>query len=326
MSRLNTLKVVQPAAMRRILPTLFVAFGLALSACAPLAEPSQPGAVPVIASFSVIDDLVRNVGGEHVAITTLAGPGVDTHSLNPTPADAAALAEAQLVFEVGSGFETWLDDLYAASGSRATRVVLTEDLALRTGSERLEAETQTGSADNSEYDPHVWHDVNNTIVMIQAIRDALVTADPAHRAEYEANAQAYAIQLAGLDQWIVGQVGAVPPEHRKLVTTHDTLAYFADRYGFEIMGSVLPTSTEGGSPSAQELAMLAEAVRAAGVPAVFGETVTSNSLISQVAREAGVQVVATLYTDSLGPEGSGAATYIDMMRSNVTTMVTALGS
>jgi ABC-type Zn uptake system ZnuABC Zn-binding protein ZnuA len=297
---------------RRYLTTAFLLLSLALSACAPLAgRGSQGGALPVVATFSVLADLVRQVGGDAVAITTLAGPGVDTHTFNPSPADGAALADARLVFENGAGFEGWLGDLYAASGSHAARVVVTEGITLR-------------EDDHGALDPHVWHDVNNAIVMVHNVRDALAAADPGHRTEYEANAQAYAAQLEALDDWVVAQVAELPPERRKLVTTHNTLGYFGQRYGFEILGSVLPTSTEGASPSAQQMAALIEAVRAAGVPAVFAENVSSNNLISQIANEAGVDVVASLYTDALGPAGSGAETYIGMMRQNVSAIVTAL--
>jgi ABC-type Zn uptake system ZnuABC Zn-binding protein ZnuA len=300
--------------MRRLILSACLLLSFTLSACAPLGgRGANDGRLAVVATFTVIADFVRQVGGEHVALTTLAGPGVDTHTFNPTAADGAALADAALVFENGANFEGWLDDLYASTGSRGVRVTLTDGIHLRTAEDGAAAQ-----------DPHVWHDVKNAMVMVRNVRDALVTADPAHRADYEANAKAYTAQLEDLDAWVVAQVASLPPERRKLVTTHDTFGYFAERYGFEVLGSVLPTSTEGASPSAQQLAALVKAVRAAGVPAIFAENVSSNSLLSQVANEAGVQVVGSLYTDALGPEGSGAETYIGMLRQNVTTLVTAL--
>ena len=302
--------------MRHSLVCCLLLLTLSLGACAPLTGQAEDR-LPVVATFSIVADLVQNVGREHIALTTLAGAGVDPHTFTPAPQDAAALAQARLVFENGAGFEGWLDELLASSNSRAVRVTLTEAVALHAAG---------GDKGHGAHDPHVWHDVNNALAMVAAIRDALIDADPAHRADYEANAQAYSIQLAGLDQWIVEQVDAIPPERRKLVTTHDTFGYFAERYGFEVLGSVLPSSTEGASPSAQELAALVEAVRAAGVPAVFAENISPNSLINQVAQEAGVQVVASLYTDALGPEGSGAETYIDLLRQNTATLVAALGS
>jgi ABC-type Zn uptake system ZnuABC Zn-binding protein ZnuA len=160
--------------------------------------------------------------------------------------------------------------------------------------------------------------------MVKNIRDALAKADPANAATYQANADAYLTQLQELDAWVFAQVKAVPEARRKLVTTHDTFGYFAARYGFEVVGTILPTSTEGASPSAKELAALIEAVKAQGVPAVFAENVSSNALLNQVAAEAGVKVVASLYTDALGPSGSEGETYEKMVRYNVTTIVNAL--
>jgi ABC-type Zn uptake system ZnuABC Zn-binding protein ZnuA len=311
--------------MRRLLVTALIVLSFALGACAPLTgQDASGGRLPVVASFSVIADLVHQGGGDHVELYSLAGPGVDPHTFNPSPADGAALADARLVFENGAGFEGWLDDLYVSTGSRATRVVLTDGLELRAAAEH--EDVHDGEAEHGQRDPHVWHDVANAIVMVRSIRDALMAADPAHQAVYEANAQAYTTRLEELDAWVLEQAQNLPADRRKLVTTHDTFGYFAERYGFEVLGSVLPTSTEGASPSAQQLAALVDAVRAAGVPAIFSENVTTNSLINQVANEAGVQVVASLYTDALGPPGSGAETYVDMLRLNTTSIVTALGS
>jgi len=162
--------------------------------------------------------------------------------------------------------------------------------------------------------------------MVKNIREALAEADPANAAAYQANADQYIGELQALDAWVFEQVKSLPVDRRKLVTTHDTFGYFAARYGFEVAGTVLPTSTEGASPSAKELAALVEAVKAQGVPAVFAENVSSNTLLNQVAAEAGVNVVASLYTDALGPPGSEGDTYVKMMRYNVTTVVNALGA
>jgi ABC-type Zn uptake system ZnuABC Zn-binding protein ZnuA len=274
--------------------------------------PAAGDRLPVVATFSVLGDLVHNVGGEHVSVAVLAGPGIDTHTFAPAPADGVTLAHARLVFENGLGFEPWLDDLYQAAGSQATRVVLSEGIDVI-------------AAEDGARDPHLWHSAANAIVMARSIGAALAAADPANAGSYRANTDAYTVELEALDDWIMAQVNRLPPERRKLVTTHDTFGYFAERYGFEVVGTLLPTTTEGASPSAQALAALVEAVRAEGVPAVFAETVSNNSLLDQVSTEAGVEVV-TLYTDALGPAGSAGATYLDLMRSNVSAIVTALGS
>lgn len=330
--------------MRHRLPFVAVILALLAAACAPAASPDGPQRLNVVATFSVLGDMVRVIGGEHVNLTVLAGPGLDTHTFVPTAADAAALAEAKLVVENGLGFESWLDDLYLSSGSLATRAVAATGITPLVGGAHDHEEDDHADDDHAEDehaddehaeddehadgapDPHIWHSAANAIVIARNLNTALAAADPAHAAAYQANTDAYVAELQALDEWITTQVSALPAERRKLVTTHDTFGYFAQRYGFEVLGTILPTSTEGASPSAQSLAALVEAVQAAGVPAVFAENVGSNSLLNQLAAEAGVQVVATLFTDALGPAGSGGETYVDMMRSNVTTIVAALGS
>jgi ABC-type Zn uptake system ZnuABC Zn-binding protein ZnuA len=320
--------------------TVCLAFAILLAGCGPRTAQAPDGRLPVVATFSVLGDLVRNIGGEHVSVTVLAGPGVDTHTFEPTAADGVALANARLIFENGLDFETWLDDVYQAAGSKATRIVVSDGIAVIEGEHAEEqeegedrSEDEAGAeADHEagdehghgEYDPHVWHSAANAIVMARNIGEALAAADPENATSYQDNAEAYTTELETLDAWITAQVSTLPAKQRKLVTTHDTFAYFAEQYGFEVIGTLLPTSTEGASPSAQELAALVEAVRAAGVPAVFAETVSNNSLLEQVSTEAGVAVV-TLYTDALGPEGSPGGTYLDMMRANVNAIVTALG-
>jgi zinc/manganese transport system substrate-binding protein/manganese/iron transport system substrate-binding protein len=251
------------------------------------------------------------VGGEWVDVRVLVPPGSDAHTFAPTAADSAGVAKATLIFQNGLGFESWLDDLYAASGSTAKRLTLTDGLTLIQSAEGV--------------DPHVWHDAQRAAQMVNALALALEQADPAHAETYRANATAYITQLKELDAWIVAQVNTVPPAQRQLVTTHDTFGYFAERYGFDVVGTILPTSTEGAAPSALALAALAEAMRASGVRAVFAENVASNSLLEQVAAEAGAIVVASLYTDALGPAGSEGETYLKMMRFNVATIVGALG-
>jgi ABC-type Zn uptake system ZnuABC Zn-binding protein ZnuA len=303
-------------------PILLVAsLALLLAACASPATPTA-NKLKVVATFSILGDLAQNVGGDRIEIHTLVGPGLDTHTFEPGPADSTALADAALIFENGLEFEPWLDDLYSASGSSAERVMVSNGLEPLESGEHGE---EPGESDHGEFDPHLWHSADNAVHMVKVIRDALARADAPNAAYYQANAEAYTAQLQGLDDWIFAQVKALPESRRRLVTTHDTFAYFADRYGFEIIGAVLPVSTEGVTPSAQELAALVDSVKAAGVPAVFAENVSSNTLLRQVADEAGVGVVASLYTDALGPPGSDGDTYLKMMRYNVATIVAELG-
>lgn len=287
--------------------------GLMLAACGG-ASGLGGHKLKVVATFSVLGDLAATVGGDQIQLTTLAGPGVDSHTFLPTAADTAAVADADIVFENGLQFEPWLDALYTSSGSKAARGVVSKGVTPLTVVENGQTVT----------DPHIWHDVTYAVQAVRAIRDELVSADAKNAAAYKSNAGVFIARLQELDTWVYVQVNKLPEDRRKLVTTHDSFGYLAKRYGFQIIGTVLPTSTEGASPSARQVAALVEAVKAAGVPAIFGENVTNNSLLQQVADEAGVKAVTTLYTDALGPAGSEGETYEKMMRFNVLAIVAAL--
>ncbi|MBA2362305.1 MAG: zinc ABC transporter substrate-binding protein [Chloroflexia bacterium] len=288
----------------------------------------------IVATFSVLGDLVRNVAGGEARLTTLVGPGMDAHTFEPSPADNRELAEADLIFENGLEFETWLDDLYESSESRAERVLVTEGmknliLAVEHDEEEGTHEAEEGhkadeEEEHGEYDPHVWHDVNNSTYMVERIRDSLAAADPENADRYRSNAERYSSELRKLDAYIVQQVGTLPEERRQLVTTHDTFGYFARRYGFQILDTALGITTEESEPSAGEVAGLIREIKAAGVPAVFAENVSNAGVMKRVAQETGAELAPPLYTDALGEPGSEGATYIAMERYNVTTIVAAL--
>ncbi len=302
-----------------------IVFGL-LAACGAPAQPEANGREPVVVTFSVLGDLVRNVGGDYVTVTVLAGGGVDSHTFSPSAADGAALAGAHLVFENGLGFEPWLDDLYRASGSHAALTVVTEGLPLITANWPTARGAGGDQSGLQSYDPHVWHSAANAITMTQKIRDALVLADPANAAALAVNADAYSAQLTDLDARIRAMVETVPAENRVLVTSHDSLGYFAHAYGFTIAGSAFGSlSTEAADPSAGEIADLIEQIKATGVPAIFAENVENSELMEQIARDAGVSLAPTLFTDALSAEDGDAPTYIALMTWNATAIVTALG-
>jgi zinc/manganese transport system substrate-binding protein len=297
----------------------------------PLAAQTPGAAEPlqVVATFSIVGDLVQQVAGDEVAVTTLIGPGVDAHTYDPAPADLVALENADLIVENGLGFEPWLDQFLASAGAPATRVVASAGITPRVlaAGEGDAGDAGEDAHEAGESDPHVWHDVANAIVMVENIRDALVAADPAHAARYEENAAAYIAELRALDEWIREEVATIPDERRKLVTSHDTFGYFAAAYGFAVIGTALGSlSTEAGDPSAQQIVLLIEQIRAAGVPAIFAENVANPDLMESLAAEAGVVLAPPLYTDALGPAGSPGATYDGMMRANVTTIVDALAA
>lgn len=282
------------------------------------ADPARPTGdrLRVVATFSILGDVVANVGSDRVALTTLVGPDGDAHVYEPTPQDAAAIANAAVVFENGLGFEAWLDELVEGSGTTAVRVVTTDG---------IEAGVLVEDG-VEEQDPHVWQDVQNEIVVAEHVRDALVAADPDGKDAYEANAAAYIDELEALDAEIEERVASLPAERRKLVTTHDAFGYFARRYGFEIVGTALPVSTEAADPAAGDVAALVDRIRAAGVPAIFAENIENQALLERVASDAGVALGQDLYSDALGPAGSPGETYLGMMRANSDAIVGALSA
>jgi zinc/manganese transport system substrate-binding protein len=272
-----------------------------------------------LATYSVLGDLVANIAGDAIDLTVLVGPGSDPHLYQPTPRDAISLAEADLIFENGLAFETWLDDLYAASGSAAPRI------AVNSGIDLLTADKHADDHGHGEFDPHTWVSPRNTIRMVQNIHAALAAADPANSSTYSANAAAYIAKLEVLDHEIRTAVATLPPERRRLVTSHDIFAYFARDYGFEVLGAALNSfSTETADPSASAVAALVDDIRRTGVPAIFVENASNPALMQRIADEANVTLAPPLYTDALGPPGSGAETYLGMIRTNVATIVAAL--
>jgi len=337
--------------------TLLIPLALLMSACAtpaPAATPVQPTATPVeaptmtpparlraVATFSILADLVQNVAGEKIELVVLVDRDTDTHEYEPSPSDAAKLADAQLIFENGLMFETWLDRLYESSGSTARRIVVSEGINPRPfehehgeeegahhhGEEEKSDHGHEKEADHEhgEFDPHVWQDVRNAIQMVRNIAQALSEADPANADFYAANAQAYIATLEALDEEIVGLVEQLPEDRRKLVTSHEALGYFADRYGLVQVGTVLGTlSAEAREPSAQDIARLIEAIKGEGAKVIFLENVTNPQLVDRVAKEASIEIGPSLYTDALGAPGSPGATYVEMMRYNARTIVEAL--
>jgi len=295
----------------------------------------------VVATFSILGDLVRNVGGDSIEVQVIVGPNGDAHTFEPSPEQIGWLADADLIFENGLGFEPWLNDMVSASESSATRVVATSAITPINRSEDEDADAhaeETVSGDehadhdeeddheHGEFDPHVWQDVQNAILQLGAIRDALAAVDPVNASGYATNTEAYLIDLQALDAWVRAAVETLPAEERILFTSHDAFGYFSRAYGFTILGTALgASSTEAADPSAGEISRQIDAVTASGVPAIFLETNENDDLMEQIAEDAGVVLAPPLHGDAL-TEGDGpAANYIDLMRSNVTTIVTSLG-
>lgn len=285
----------------------------------------------VVATYSILGDFVENVGGDLVDLTVLVWRDGDAHEYEPTPRDSVAIAEASLVFENGLEFESWLEDLYAASGSSAAKVTVTEGIVPRAMSEfgehghAEEEHTEGEEHAHGEFDPHVWHNPQLVMTIVDNIAAALAQADPANEATYLANATTYKAELEQLDSDIQAEVDQLPADKRKLITSHDSLGYFAYRYGFEVVGAVIPSvTTESSDANAGELAQLVDTIKGSSVPTIFVENITNPDLIEQVANSAGVTVAPPLYTDALGKEGSEGASYLELMRYNARTIVEAL--
>jgi len=277
---------------------------------------AQEAPLKVVATYSILGDVVQNIGGEHIALTTLVGPDGDTHTYEPIPQDSVTLSEAAVMFENGLEFEGWIDDLYTASGSQAERVVISAGITTGT----------IGLGDEAgETDPHIWQNPYNYVQVVGIVRDALSAADPVNAAAYQLNANAYLMQLLDVDSYVVQQVQTLPAEQRKLVTNHDAFGYFAGRYGFEEVGFAIDSvTTEGTGPSAADISALVESIRASGTRAVFPENIENADLVNQVAQEAGVVVGTPLCSDALSPADGPCPTYLDLLRYNIDSIVSAL--
>ena len=274
---------------------------LLLAACQ---SPMQPavGGTTVLAVESFLADMAQAVAGDRLKVESLIPLGMDPHTFEPSPQDVVRIAQARLLLVNGAGFEAWLERTITASGSKA--LVIEASSGLQSRAER-EGEAVMDEDHHDEGDPHFWLDPVLAQHYALNLRDGLIEIDPAGKEIYTRNAEAYIAQLKDLHSWIESQLAELPKERRKLVTNHESFGYFADRYGFEVTGTLLPSVTTGASPSAQQLARLVDQMRASDSPAIFVEDGANPQLAQQVAREAGVKVVTGLYTHSLTPPGGG---------------------
>lgn len=283
-----------------------------LGACAP--SPSTP----VLATETFLADIAQNVAGNRFKVEALLPFGVDPHSFEPTPNDVRKVADSRILIINGAGFEEFLDRLLQNAGGSRTIIEASAGLTSR------EIKANEPRDPDHPTDPHFWLDPNNVIKYVENIRDGLSQADPAGASVYAANADAYIAQLKALDQSIAAQVSVLPIERRVLVTDHDTLGYFADRYGFRIVGMIVPSISTGASPSAHQVAQLIQQIKATQAKAIFLEASTNPQLAQQIARETGVKVITGLRTHSLTDANGPAPTYIEMMQFNTKLIVDAL--
>ncbi|MCA3449883.1 MAG: zinc ABC transporter substrate-binding protein [Rhodobacter sp.] len=322
---------------------LLLASAAALAFAAPaLAEDK----LRVIATFSILGDIVANVGGDRVAVTTLVGPDGDAHVFQPAPADAQAVAGAQVIVANGLGFEGWMDRLIEASGTQAALVTAADgvtpiafgeeehaeeeghdhdhDHAQGEAHDHDHAEEEAGHEghDHGAFDPHAWQSVTNVALYVGNIERGLAAADPAGAETYAANAAAYLAELDALDAEIRAAVAALPDDRRTVVTSHDAFGYFAADYGLTFVAPQ-GVSTEA-EASAQDVAALITQIREAGIAAVFVENIADRRLLDQIAAETGAAIGGTLYSDALSAADGPAATYLDMMRHNLGQLTGAL--
>jgi len=271
----------------------------------------------VVASFSILGDLVRNVGGERIELAVLVGPNSDAHVYAPTPADARTVGEAKVVFVNGLGLEGWMTRLVKAAGAKAPAIVVSKGIKPL----RMEDEHNAGRMTT---DPHAWQSVGNARTYVGNIRDGLIAADPAGKSVYEANAKAYLARLDALEREVLAAIAKISADRRRIITTHDAFGYFAAAYGVEFIAPA-GVSTEA-EPSAKAVATIIDQIKQQKIPAVFLENVSDPRLIQQIARETGAKVGGTLYSDALSAPGGPAASYIEMMRNNIRQLGQALGS
>jgi zinc/manganese transport system substrate-binding protein len=273
----------------------------------------------VIASFSILGDFVKNVGGDRVEVATLVGPNGNAHVYAPSPGDAKKVADAKLVFVNGLGFEGWLERLVKASGTKAPIVVATK------GIKPLERAGEHGhDHDHGRADPHAWQSVANAKIYVANIRDALIAANPAGKDAYLANAAAYLAKLDALERDVREVVAKIPADRRRVITSHSAFGYFQDAYGVNFTAPQ-GVSTEA-EASAKDVAAIIAQVRKQKVAAVFLENVTDPRLVEQIARETGAKVGGTLYSDALTDDKGDATTYIDLIRHNLRQLASALVS
>lgn len=280
---------------------------------------AQATPLPVVATFSILGDIVRQVGGDLVAVTNLVGPDGDAHSYAPTPADARALAGAKVVVVNGLGFEGWMSRLVRSSGTQASLVTAS------TGVTPMKAQGGHSHGHGHAHeanDPHAWQDVANVRHYVKAIAAGLSQADAVHSEAFARNAAAYDATLEALDKEIRSSIGAIPREKRRLLTTHDAFRYFAKAYEVDFL-AVRGVSSES-EPSAREIAALVRQIRQGKVRALFMENISDPRSIQRIAAETGARIGGKLYSDALSEAGGPAATYVDMMRHNARQIAGAL--
>jgi zinc/manganese transport system substrate-binding protein len=287
-------------------------------------------AASVVASFSILGDMVQQIAGDHLSLRVIAGPETDAHAFQPRPSDAEALRGAAVLVRNGLGFDPWFDRLTRSAAGRRNPVIVTATEGIEPRSMPAHGHSHGPTERRQQHsvgprrvaDPHAWQDVSLAQTYIRNIARGLIAADPANAAAIERGAAAYAQRLAALDGWVRGQIATVPAERRRMVTTHDAFGYFAAAYGVTVLAAQgVSTASE---PSAAAVGQLIRQVRAENITAVFVEAGASEALLERLSQEAGVRVRGRLYADTLSAPGGPAPTFEAMVRHNVSLMVPAM--
>jgi ABC-type Zn uptake system ZnuABC Zn-binding protein ZnuA len=306
--------------IRKLVPFLILVC-LVLTACNADSPPVSKSDLQILASTSILADIAQNVAGQHAQVAPLLPVGADPHAYEAIPSDVVKISESTVLILNGLEYEHFIESLLENADGERMVIVASAGLDPRVAEEH-EDETE-GEEEHEAGDPHMWLDPVLVISYVENIRNGLIEADPEGMEIYKANTDAYIAQLEDLDGWITDQVGQIPVDRRILVTNHEALGYFADRYGFSVAGTVIPSLSSGAATSAQGMAAVIDQIRATNAPAIFLGEVENPALANQIAAETGVTVVDDLYLESL-TDGSPAATYIEMMKYNVSKIVEVL--
>jgi ABC-type Zn uptake system ZnuABC Zn-binding protein ZnuA len=311
--------------MKKIINTIIglsILSALFLTSCGSASQGSDRRPV-ILASTTFLADIARNVAGDRLTVDSLLPVGADPHAYQPTPQDTAKIADSKLLIVNGMEYEHFLESLLENAGGERVIITASEGVEPR-HSEEQAGEAESGAGHMHEAgDPHMWLDPNLVIIYVENIRDGLIAFDPQGEAVYRSNAEAYIAALKDLDAWIVEQTAQIPASRKLLITNHESLGYFAERYGFTIAGTVIESFSSGASPSAAQMTDLIGQIKASGAPAIFLDASDNEALARQIAEETGVRVVTDLHLESL-TDGAPAATYVDMMKHTVTLIVEAL--
>ena len=324
--------------LRRTLLASVSATALAVTALPPMAQADEP--MPVVATFSILGDMVGRIGGEHISLTTLVGPDGDAHVYQPTPKDARSVSEAEVMFINGLDFEGWLERLAEAASFDGTLVTATKGIDAIAFDDHDDHDDHKDHDDHDDhkdhddhddhhghnhgaFDPHAWLSLDHAVTYVDNITAALATADPENAADYYSNRADYIAQIDSLSKEVAVMMSSIPEKKRTVVTPHDAFGYFSQTYDIKFVAPQgLSTDSE---ISASDVAELIEQIREEGISAVFIESITDNRMIEQIANETGAVVGGTLYSDALSAKEGPASTYLKMFRHNAVTISSVLG-